>query len=81
LARLQPTEDLSAANMAGVVVAVLGSWEDPAHSARQLFAAVRALDAAGLDVILARELADPTHGLGRALADRLRRAAAHIIEA
>ena len=61
-------------------VEIVGAWSDPATSATRLFDAVRALDAADLDVMFARELADPTLGLGRALADRLRRAARRIID-
>ena len=61
-------------------VEIVGAWSDPETSAARLFDAVRALDAADLDVIYARELADPTLGLGRALADRLRRAARRIID-
>ena len=60
-------------------VEVVGAWSDPTTSATRLFDAVRALDAAHLDVLFARELADPTLGLGRALADRLRRAARRVI--
>ena len=41
---------------------------------------MRALDAASLDIIYVRDLADPTLGLGRALADRLRRASRRIID-
>jgi L-threonylcarbamoyladenylate synthase len=61
-------------------VEIVGAWSDPETSAARLFDAVRALDAADLDVMYARELADPTLGLGRALADRLRRAARRIID-
>lgn len=43
------------------------------EAAAQFFAALRRLDAAGLDLILARPF--PETGLGRALNDRLRRAA------
>jgi hypothetical protein len=64
----------------GVRVEAVGSWSDPATSARHLFDAIRALDSADLDVLLARELADPSVGLGRALADRLRRAARRVID-
>jgi hypothetical protein len=45
-----------------------------------LFEALRSLDRSGLDVLFARELADPSLGLGRALADRLRRAAHRILD-
>jgi L-threonylcarbamoyladenylate synthase len=58
---------------------IVGAWATPAESAAQLFAALRTLDARGLDAIYARELAPPGIGLGRALADRLRRAARTII--
>ena len=59
---------------------VVGAWADAATVATRLFEAMRALDAANLDVLLARDVADPRAGLGRALADRLRRAARTVIE-
>jgi L-threonylcarbamoyladenylate synthase len=65
---------------AGVQAQVVGRWADPAASAACLFDALRALDRAGLDLLLVRELAEPRVGLGRALADRLRRAAQQIID-
>ena len=65
---------------AGVRTHAVGRWADPAASAACLFDALRALDRAGLDVLVSRELADPSVGLGRALADRLRRAARQIID-
>jgi L-threonylcarbamoyladenylate synthase len=43
-------------------------------AAKRLFSTMRQLDAADVDVILAEEV--PNHGLGRAINDRLRRAAA-----
>jgi hypothetical protein len=58
----------------------VGRWSDPSTTATRLFDAIRVLDAAGLDVIFARELADPAIGLGQALADRLGRAAQHVID-
>ncbi len=64
----------------GVVCAPLGSFEDPATSAARLFEALRTLDRAGLEVLFAREPADPRVGMGRALLDRLRRASAQRIE-
>jgi L-threonylcarbamoyladenylate synthase len=63
-----------------VRVEVVGSWAQPEATATRLFEALRALDAAGLDVLFARELADPAKGLGRALADRLRRASRHVLD-
>jgi L-threonylcarbamoyladenylate synthase len=64
----------------GVISANLGAWDDPAMSATRLYEALRSLDHANLDVILARELADPRVGLGRALADRLRRASHRVLD-
>jgi L-threonylcarbamoyladenylate synthase len=63
-----------------VVTAEVGNWDEPARSASKLFDAIRTLDRANLDMILARELADPDVGLGRALADRLRRAAHRVLD-
>jgi L-threonylcarbamoyladenylate synthase len=57
----------------------VGSEADPTGLAQHLFDAMRTLDQAGLDVLYARELANPDVGLGRALADRLRRAASRVI--
>jgi hypothetical protein len=62
-------------------VEVVGAFNDPTRSASRLFEAMRALDAARLDVLFARELADPATGLGRALADRLRRASRRALDA
>jgi L-threonylcarbamoyladenylate synthase len=59
-------------------VELLGSIEDTERVARRLFAAMRTLDARGVDVILARQ-PSPV-GLGAALDDRLRRAAGKVIE-
>lgn len=56
----------------GRTVAVLPAAEAPAH-ARELYARLRELDTLGVDVLIA-ELADES-GLGRAVNDRLRRAA------
>ncbi|HMA37391.1 MAG TPA: L-threonylcarbamoyladenylate synthase [Chloroflexia bacterium] len=58
----------------GVRVAALGPAADLAGQAHRLFAALRDLDQAGADLILAR--APPAAGLGLTLRDRLRRAAA-----
>lgn len=62
-------------------IEVVGSWSDPQQSAARLFDALRALDTARLDVLYARDLADPSVGVGRALADRLRRASRRLIDA
>lgn len=55
------------------VVEVLSPAGDLREAAANFFAALRRLDAAGLDLILAEPV--PEQGLGRALNDRLRRAA------
>jgi L-threonylcarbamoyladenylate synthase len=58
-------------------VEILSPTGDLTEAAAILFAALRRLDAAGLRIILA-ELA-PETGLGRAINDRLRRAAAQVL--
>lgn len=64
-----------AVDPAGAAVIVrLAAPDDPATAARRLFAALHDLDDAAVDVILARDW--PPAGLGLALRDRLRRAAA-----
>lgn len=57
----------------GAVVRVMGSRHDPATVAAGLFALLRELDDAGLDAIVVEGI--PEQGLGRAVMDRLRRAA------
>jgi len=54
--------------------AVLAPDGDLARAARRLFAALRELDASGAELVLAEPV--PDVGLGRAINDRLRRAAA-----
>ena len=61
-----------------VVIADLGPDDDAKGAAVRLYAALRELDAANVDIILARE-APHNDGLWHALRDRLRRAAAHIV--
>ena len=61
-----------------VVIAELGADDDAARMAARLYAALRELDAAHVDVILAREVARDD-GLWLALRDRLRRAAAQVV--
>lgn len=55
----------------GLVTILMPS--DVAEYARRLFAALRELDAAGVDVIVVETIEE--HGLGQAIMDRLRRAA------
>lgn len=70
---LVPEEDRPLFDGLPALIVAPGPRADLAQTARGLFAALRALDAAGVDVILARQF--PPEGLGRALADRLLRAA------
>jgi len=78
---LAPEEDLMAlapemaalAATGRVAVQPYGSRGDPARSARELFAALRSLDAVGVTHILAMSIG--TDGLGLAVLDRLTRAA------
>ena len=56
-------------------VEILSPTGDLREAAATLFAKLRRLDAAGLDLILAEPV--PEHGLGIAIMDRLRKAAAH----
>jgi L-threonylcarbamoyladenylate synthase len=58
-----------------VHIIVAGSLHQPAQVAASLYAALRELDAAGVDLILARGIPGAA-GLAAAIADRLRRAAA-----
>ncbi len=55
----------------------LGASQDLEQVARRLYSAIRSLDAAGVDFILARSYG--TKGLGMAILDRLRRAAGEIV--
>lgn len=65
----------STANAAGfAAVELLSPTQDLREAAARLFAAMRRLDAAGLDVIVA-EAVVPETGLGIAIMDRLRKAA------
>jgi L-threonylcarbamoyladenylate synthase len=57
---------------ANLVVASLGSQAEPEQVAQRLFAAMRSLEQAGVDCILARTL--PREGVGQAVWDRLLRA-------
>ncbi|HID86981.1 MAG TPA: hypothetical protein EYP55_06320 [Anaerolineae bacterium] len=71
-------EDVVAFADLGLVVEAVGSAEDLSTVARRLFGALRALDARGVEIILARDFG--SHGLGLAIRDRLRRAASSVEE-
>jgi len=68
-------QDVAAAQAAGRRVGLLVPDDDAAVMATRLYAALRELDAAGVDEIFAR-LPPASGGLSEAVADRLRRAAA-----
>jgi L-threonylcarbamoyladenylate synthase len=72
---LATTEDAAMFRALPVVIAELGSEVDPQAIAARLYGALRELDSAGLDLIIARDFA-VERGLWRALRDRLRRASA-----
>ncbi len=67
--------DQDAVGVDGAHIIRLGSRHDPGAVAARLYAALRELDTAGVDEILARGWPE-SDGLGAAVADRLRRAAA-----
>lgn len=67
------SEDVAAFEDSGVVIQALGSADNPKQIATGLFAGLRALEAAGVDVILCRNFDE--HGLGLAIRDRLLKAA------
>jgi len=64
---IKPPEDI-----AGTQVYAWGSWSAPETMARELYAGLRALDAAGCSVILCP--LPPAEGLGAAIRDRLTKA-------
>lgn len=66
-------EDFAAFDGATVLLQSVGAAEDLADVARRLFASLRALDQAGVSVILVRDFG--ASGLGLAIRDRLVRAA------
>ncbi len=72
-------EDATAFADLDVIGETVGPAEDLDTVAQRLFGALRALDAQGVEVILARDFG--AHGLGTAIRDRLRRAADIIIDA
>ena len=74
--------DLEGVRGQSVVLVTLASEDDAAATAARLYAALRELDTAHVDVILARDIDnDGAHddGLWRAIRDRLHRAAASVI--
>ena len=74
---LATTDDMHMLSGAPVVIAEIGSEHDVETLAARLYAALRELDAAQVDMILARDVSRDD-GLWRAVRDRLRRAAARV---
>ncbi len=74
---LATDEDLESFENLGVQVEQLGPAENLEQVAHRLYSAIRSLDEAGVDFILARSYG--TKGLGMAILDRLRRAASEIL--
>jgi L-threonylcarbamoyladenylate synthase len=70
-------EDAAALADPGLDIETLGPAADLVVIAQRLYAGLRALDERRPDIILARDFGEA--GLGRAIRDRLRRAAAHIV--
>ena len=66
-------EDAAAFDDSGAVIQMLGSADHPKQIATALFAGLRALETAGVDVILCRNFDE--RGLGLAIRDRLLKAA------
>jgi len=66
-------EDVAAFRESGVVVQSVGDAAAPEQVAGELFAGLRALEEAGVQVILSRSFDE--HGLGLAIRDRLLKAA------
>ena len=63
----------SAGSYAADLVISLGERNDPAQAAKRLFAALRSMDEEGIDCIFAEAL--PEEGVGKAVMNRLRKAA------
>ena len=75
---LAASGDVPALHDMPVVIAALGSEDNAEATAARLYAALRELDTARVDVILARDIARDD-GLWHAVRDRLHRAAASVI--
>jgi len=75
---LATAEDTTELRALPVVIAELGSSLDARQVAARLYAALRELDDQRVDVILARDVASQD-GLGRAISDRLQRAATETV--
>jgi L-threonylcarbamoyladenylate synthase len=76
---LATVEDTPMLSGTPVVIAELGPEQDVVAIAAGLYAALRQLDAAQVDIILMRDVSSHGDGLWRAVRDRLHRAAARIV--
>jgi L-threonylcarbamoyladenylate synthase len=76
---LATAEDAVSLRGLPVVLADLGREDEVEHVAGRLYAALRELDDAGVDCVLTRDMAR-NDGLWRAIGDRLRRAAAAMVD-
>jgi L-threonylcarbamoyladenylate synthase len=76
---LATSEDAAALHSLPVILGDLGPEESVETVASRLYAALRELDVAEVDLVLARDVA-LDEGLWRAIGDRLRRAAASVID-
>jgi hypothetical protein len=76
---LATREDAAALRSLPVVIADLGHEDSVEIVASRLYSALRELDLAEVDLVLARDVARD-EGLWRAIGDRLRRAAASVID-
>ena len=77
VALLLAAEDVPSVVELGFPYVVVGALADLDEVAQNLFRALRELDSADPTLILARDF--PAHGLGRAIRDRLRRAAVQVL--
>ena len=76
---LATSEDAAELRLLPVVLADLGCEDSVEVVASRLYSALRELDVAGVDLVLARDI-NRDEGLWRAIGDRLRRAAASVID-
>ncbi|MDX9864648.1 MAG: L-threonylcarbamoyladenylate synthase [Anaerolineaceae bacterium] len=75
---LAAQEDLPVFAGVELTVRTIGSEADALQIARHLYAGLRDLDEAGMDVILAHDFGE--EGLGLAILDRLRRASSRVVK-
>lgn len=74
-----PVGSFSVSSFPRPVVEVLGPREDPRGAAERLFSVLRGMEKKEVDVIVVEGLAEEREGIGRAVMNRLRKAATEII--